>query len=104
MSPEIQESLKSRKKQGGHEAAHEEVDYLEKIITSKTFSGSEFLKRLLKLLIIKVLRTEEHEIKEYFLAVEVFGRENFDPRIDTIVRVQARRLRLKLQTYYSTEG
>lgn len=56
------------------------------------------------MLVTKVLRAEEDEIKEYFLAVEVFGRENFDPRIDTIVRVQARRLRLKLQEYYRTEG
>lgn len=79
-------------------------DYAEKIITSKAFSGSEFLKRLLKMLVTKVLRGEAHEIKEYSLAVEVFGRENFDPRIDTIVRVQARRLRLKLQKYYSSEG
>jgi len=79
-------------------------DYVEKIVTSKSFSGSEFLRRFLKMLVTKVLREEEHEIKEYSLGVEVFGRENFDPRIDTIVRVQARRLRLKLQEYYRTEG
>lgn len=79
-------------------------NHVEKIVTSKTFSGSEFLMRLVKMLVIKVLRAEEHEIKEYSLGVEVFDRENFDPRIDTIVRVQARRLRLKLQEYYRTEG
>jgi TolB-like protein len=87
-----------------HNTEQDIWDYTEKIITSKAFSGSEFLKRLLKMLITKVLRGEAHEIKEYSLAVEVFGRENFDPRIDTIVRVQARRLRLKLQKYYSSEG
>jgi TolB-like protein len=79
-------------------------DYVEKIVTSKAFSGSECLRRLLKTLVGKLLRAEEHEIREYFVALEVFGRENFDPRIDTIVRVQARRLRLKLQEYYRNEG
>jgi TolB-like protein len=87
-----------------HSSEQDIWDYVEKIITSKAFSGSEFLKRLLKMLITKVLRAEEDDINEYSLAVEVFGRENFDPRIDTIVRVQARRLRLKLQKYYSSEG
>jgi adenylate cyclase len=87
-----------------HNTEQDILDYIEKIITSKVFSGSEFLKRLLKMLITKVLRAEEHEINEYSLAVEVFGRGNFDPRIDTIVRVQTRRLRLKLRKYYSSEG
>ena len=37
--------------------------------------------------------------------MEVFGRgEAFDPRTDTIVRVQARRLRSKLKDYYDAEG
>jgi hypothetical protein len=45
------------------------------------------------------------EVKEYSLGVEVFGRgEAFDPRTDTIVRVQARRLRSKLKDYYEAEG
>ena len=40
----------------------------------------------------------DNELKEYTLGVEVFDRgASFDPRIDTIVRVQARRLRAKLQ-------
>jgi hypothetical protein len=46
-----------------------------------------------------------NEVKEYSLGVEVFGRgEAFDPRTDTIVRVQARRLRSKLKDYYDAEG
>jgi hypothetical protein len=43
--------------------------------------------------------------KEYQIATEVFGRqENFDPHVDSMVRVQAGRLRTKLAEYYSSEG
>jgi len=81
------------------------LEHLDKILASKTFAKSEFLKRFLRFVVTKVLRSEEDEIKEYSLATEVFGREDaFDPRIDTIVRVQAHRLRAKLKNYYRTEG
>jgi hypothetical protein len=44
-------------------------------------------------------------LKEYALGVDVFDRpQSFDPRTDTIVRVQARRLRAKLKEYYATHG
>jgi serine/threonine-protein kinase len=44
-------------------------------------------------------------INEYSIGVDVFGRdESFDPRIDPIVRVDARRLRAKLREYYDGEG
>ena len=46
-----------------------------------------------------------HELKEYVIGVQVFGKEDsFDPRTDPIVRVQARRLRAKLVRYYREEG
>jgi serine/threonine-protein kinase len=45
------------------------------------------------------------ELKEYTLGTEVFDRgTSYDPRIDPIVRVEARRLRAKLQRYYETTG
>jgi hypothetical protein len=45
------------------------------------------------------------QIKEYTIATEVLGRdETYDPRIDSMVRVQAGRLRSKVQEYYSGEG
>ncbi len=40
-----------------------------------------------------------------FSGTEVFGRpENFDPRLDTIVRVQASNLRRRLADYYANGG
>jgi TolB-like protein len=45
------------------------------------------------------------EIKEYVLALEVFDKDtSFDPRLDTSVRVEARRLRAALVSYYATAG
>src|SRR5205823_13346160 len=44
-------------------------------------------------------------LKEYQIATEVFGRPaDFDPHLDSLVRVQAGRLRAKLAEYYASEG
>ncbi|HET9532365.1 MAG TPA: hypothetical protein VFQ92_18550, partial [Blastocatellia bacterium] len=53
----------------------------------------------------KAIDNQEGSLKEYTIATEVFGRSNnYDSRSDSVVRVQAGRLRSKLQEYYSTEG
>src|ERR1700685_374821 len=45
------------------------------------------------------------ELKEYLIGVQVFDRKSsFDARLDPIVRVEARRLRTKLQQFYEREG
>src|SRR5215831_19229092 len=45
------------------------------------------------------------DLKEYVIGVEVFDRSaEYDPRVDPIVRVEARRLRSKLKAYYEAEG
>jgi hypothetical protein len=44
-------------------------------------------------------------LKEYTIATQVFGRgDQYDPRVDSVVRVQASRLRSKLLEFYSSEG
>ncbi len=44
-------------------------------------------------------------LKEYQIATEIFGRPaDFDPHLDSLVRVQAGRLRSKLSEYYASEG
>jgi hypothetical protein len=44
-------------------------------------------------------------LKEYQIAIEVLGRSSdFDPQSDSSVRVQAGRLRVKLEEYYAGEG
>jgi hypothetical protein len=67
--------------------------------------GSESLCKLLRYLAKHALDHPGIPIKEYQIATEVFGRSsNFDPQLDSMVRVQAGRLRGKLAEYYSTNG
>ena len=78
---------------------------LEKILSGETFARAARLTRLLRYLVRHSIETDRAFIKEYTLGVEVFDRgESFDPRTDTTVRVQARRLRARLAHYYETEG
>jgi eukaryotic-like serine/threonine-protein kinase len=78
---------------------------LERILASRTFAKSRRLQDLLRYTVERITTGRAGALKEYLLAVEVFGRKpSFDPRFDSIVRVQAARLREKLDTYYATEG
>ncbi len=61
--------------------------------------------RFLRFVVEHALREDRTPLKEYVIGVSVFDRgEDFDPRQDPIVRVEARRLRTKLKDYYDTEG
>jgi predicted ATPase len=84
------------------EAAREQ---LTRILESGTFANAPALSRLLKHLVDRTIEGAAGQLKEYSIGVDVFDRgSSFDPRTDTIVRVQARRLRAKLKDYYSTHG
>jgi TolB-like protein len=78
---------------------------LDKILSSSTFVRSKRLGRFLRFTVEQCLEGRQGALKEYLVGVEVFNKmETFDPRIDSIVRVEARRLRSKLEKYYQTEG
>jgi TolB-like protein len=94
----------------GSEALSEERialvrDQLDRVLGSVAFSGSDRLSRLLRFTVLETLEGRGDRLKEYVLGLEVFDRGNdYDPRIDSIVRVEARRLRSKLAEYYEGEG
>jgi serine/threonine-protein kinase len=78
---------------------------LEKILVHGLFVRSERMGRFLRLAIERTLEGRTNELKEYLLGVEVFDRKtSYDPRVDPIVRVEARRLRSKLRSYYEGDG
>ena len=78
---------------------------IERILCSQTLSGSDQLKRFLRLVVERTLNGQPELLKEYNLGLEVFQRPpDYDPKVDPIVRVQARRLRSKLVEYYAGEG
>jgi TolB-like protein/Tfp pilus assembly protein PilF len=85
-----------------HPAIRQQV---EKIVAHDLFARSERMGRFLRLAVERVLEGRTNELKEYLLGVEVFDRKPaYDPRVDPIVRVEARRLRSKLQAYYEGDG
>lgn len=79
---------------------------LSRIEHSATFRRSTRHRLLLRHLVQRTLDGRAAQIKESVLAAEVFGRNpaQFDPRSDTTVRVEIRRLRQKLARYYADEG
>src|SRR5215467_8329513 len=83
----------------------ESLDELERLLQSRVLHGSETLKAFLRYVVLESINNQDGHLKEYTIAAEVFGRNSdYDPRNDSIVRVQAGRLRSKIQEYYATEG
>ena len=78
---------------------------LEKILAHGLFVRSERMGRFLRLSVERLLAGKAGDLKEYLIGVEVFDRgASYDPRVDPIVRVEARRLRSKLKAYYEGDG
>ncbi|MDQ2947432.1 MAG: hypothetical protein M3Y27_16105 [Acidobacteriota bacterium] len=78
---------------------------LSRTLGSRYFAKSGRLTAFLRYVVETTLNGKGNEIKEYLIAVDVFGKpESFDPRLDTLVRVQASKLRAKLKEYYGTDG
>ena len=78
---------------------------LERILRSPQLESAPSLCRLLRFVVEETLAGKAGGLKEYSLGAEVFGRgEGFDPRMDPIVRVQARNLRGRLAQYYAGPG
>jgi tetratricopeptide (TPR) repeat protein len=91
----------------GAAASTEHVEHaLEHVEQSAEFRSSRRHRDLLRHLISNAMRDNQGALKETVLAVEFFGRSaaTFDPRVDTIVRVEARRLRARLSSYYRASG
>jgi hypothetical protein len=78
---------------------------VERVCRSRTMSGCNRLTQLLDFVVASTLRGEAAYLKETTIGVYVFGRDpDYDPKVDTIVRSQAWRLRAKLRKYYASEG
>lgn len=78
---------------------------LDRILNSKTFQHVQRLKRFVSFVVLETKAGRGDQLKEFVVGVQVFDKEaSFDPRNDPIVRVQARRLRTRLSTYYAEEG
>lgn len=78
---------------------------LQRIISGATFHGAQRASRLLEYLVEQTLSGKASGIKEFTVGVDALGRgDSFDPRTDSIARVEASRLRNRLDLYYAKEG
>jgi adenylate cyclase len=85
-----------------HEAVSKQLGHL---LAHPAFSCAPRLSSLLRYIVQETLAGRGKELKEYTLGVAVLGRgSQFDPRLDSIVRVQASKLRARLTAYYKDAG
>src|SRR3954451_9793229 len=78
---------------------------LERILASAAFADAGRASSFLRFVVDRTLQGRSIEIKESVIAVEVLGRNaSFDSKSDPIVRVEAGRLRDRLDSYYQSEG
>lgn len=75
------------------------------MLASQPFAAAPRLRTFLRYVVDRALAGEGGQLKEYAIGVDVFERDaQYDPRIDSIVRVEAGRLRAKVNQFYSGEG
>ena len=78
---------------------------LARVIASRQFCNAPRLSRFLTYVVEQCLAGRSDRLKGYTIGLEVFDKDaDFDPQTDTIVRVQARALRQKLDQYYAQDG
>ncbi|MGI9332707.1 MAG: tetratricopeptide repeat protein [Gammaproteobacteria bacterium] len=77
----------------------------DRLLRSEMFEKASRQSRFLAYVIEEELAGRGHRVSQYAIAADVFDRgESFDPLVDSIVRVEARRLRSKLTEYYVENG
>ena len=78
---------------------------LRRVMESPQFDCSERNRRFLEYVVEEALSGRADRIKGYSIATTVFGRDvSFDPQLDPVVRMEARRLRRSLERFYLTGG
>jgi serine/threonine-protein kinase len=80
-------------------------EQLAKILGDRALGPNERLRLFLTHVVDRTLKGRQSEIKEVTIATEVFGDPGtYDPRVDSRVRTDAKRLREKLAQYYVSDG
>ena len=75
------------------------------VLASREFAGAPRLAKFLTFVVETALAGDADQIKESLIAVEVYGRRpDYNPQIDSTVRVEAGRLRARLRQYYEARA
>jgi TolB-like protein len=78
---------------------------LERVLASPDFVASDRLKGFLRFVVEEALAGRGDRLQAYPIALEVLGRDaSFDPQTDPVVRMEAGRLRRRLERYYLGAG
>jgi TolB-like protein len=84
---------------------HEVVSQLDRVLASPNFIHSSVLAKFLRHIVHETVEGRGHELKEYTIGVAALKKDaDFNPQIDSIVRIHAGRLRRALRDYYQTDG
>jgi hypothetical protein len=79
--------------------------HLERVLADRRFASAERNAGFLRYVVESTLDGRAGKIKETVIGTEVYGRSTgYDPKSDSMVRVEASRLRQKLRSYYENEG
>src|SRR5580693_3250247 len=83
----------------------QEKNELQSVLDSGIFNRAPNLAHVLTYVCSQYFEGAAEQIKEYNIAVEALGRPaGFDQKRDSIVRVEAHRLRKRLREYYEADG
>lgn len=78
--------------------------HLHQALSSSLFRNADRQARFLRFVVNRALEDSNAGLKEFEIGMEVYNRGvDYDPRVDPIVRVEAARLRSRLQEYYNLE-
>jgi hypothetical protein len=84
--------------------ADERMELLQRVLSSRTFAKSVRLTRFLEFICLRTIEGKAREINEQQIGIHVFSRSPaYSASDDSIVRTQARLLRLRLEEYFEHE-
>jgi len=92
-------------KQASPVSADEVHAELERILSDSAFASAEKMQHFLRFIVQETLAGRGDALNEALVGMEVYSRGgSFDPRQDSIVRVEAGRLRAKLREFYESQA
>jgi adenylate cyclase len=87
------------------QSADEIQAQLGKVLASRAFANAGRIRRFLEFAVQHAIDAPQETLKEIIVGNELYAENGeFDPRLSSVVRVDATRLRTKLREYYDSEG
>ncbi len=97
--------FRPKERTGSHPGHDEVLEEIERILASHDFDASPRSRGFLRYVVEETLAGRQECLTQAAIATKVFDRrEDFDPTVDPIVRIQAGRLRRSLERYYLLAG